>query len=127
VSIEATDIESSAPDVNLRTAVSPDEAAYSGEQIDEYRLIEVVGEGGMGIIYKAEQRGALRRIVALKVIKLGMDTRAVIARFDAERQALAMMSHPSIARVYDAGSTTLGRPYFVMEFVSGEPITSYCD
>ena len=127
MSIEATGIESATSDVDLRTAVSPDEPGHACEQIDEYRLIEVVGEGGMGVIYKAEQRGALRRVVALKVIKLGMDTRAVIARFEAERQALAMMNHPNIARVFDAGSTPLGRPYFVMEFVPGEPYVFFTD
>src|SRR5688572_21520336 len=109
-------------------------AALSGRPIEggeadigEYRLIEEIGEGGMGVIYKAEQRGAIRRVVALKVIKLGLDTKAVIARFEAERQALALMNHANIARVFGAGSTPLGRPYFVMEFVPGEPITTYCD
>lgn len=95
--------------------------------IDEYRLIEVIGEGGMGEVYKAEQRGAIRRTVALKVIKLGLDTKLVVARFEAERQALALMNHPSIARVFGAGSTPLGRPYFVMEYVPGKSITAYCD
>jgi serine/threonine protein kinase len=96
------------------------------DQIGPYRILEPVGEGGMGVVYKAEQRTP-RRVVALKLIKLGMDTKEVIARFEAERQALAVMDHPNVARVYDAGATEQGRPYFVMEYVSGEPITSYCD
>jgi serine/threonine protein kinase/Tfp pilus assembly protein PilF len=97
------------------------------EQIGAYRVLEVIGEGGMGVVYKAEQRHPIRRVVALKLIKLGMDTREVIARFEAERQALAMMDHPNVAKVHDAGCTETGRPYFVMEFVPGEPITRYCD
>ena len=95
--------------------------------VGPYHVVEVVGEGGMGVVYKAEQREPVRRVVALKLIKLGMDTREVIARFESERQALAMMSHPNVARVLDAGATESGRPYFVMEFVAGEPITAYCD
>src|SRR5215469_296556 len=97
------------------------------EQIGAYRILECIGEGGMGIIYKAEQRQPVRRIVALKVIKLGMDTREVIARFDVERQALAMLSHPNIARVLDAGMTEAGRPYFAMEYVAGVPLHDFCD
>jgi serine/threonine protein kinase/tetratricopeptide (TPR) repeat protein len=96
-------------------------------RIGRYRLLDKIGEGGMGAVYKAQQDRPVRRTVALKLIKPGMDTKQVIARFDAERQALALMEHPHIARVYDAGSTELGRPYFVMEFVAGEPITGYCD
>ncbi|MEM7201016.1 MAG: bifunctional serine/threonine-protein kinase/formylglycine-generating enzyme family protein [Planctomycetota bacterium] len=95
--------------------------------IGRYRVLEVLGEGGMGVVYLAEQSEPLRRRVAVKVIKLGMDTAQVLARFGAERQALALMDHPNIARVYDAGSTDDGRPYFVMEHVPGEPITTYCD
>jgi serine/threonine protein kinase/tetratricopeptide (TPR) repeat protein len=97
------------------------------EQIGPYRILERIGEGGMGVIYKAEQRSPVRRVVALKVIKLGMDTKEVLARFDAERQALALMNHPNIARVVDAGVTETGRPYFAMEFVPGVPLTRYCD
>ena len=97
------------------------------EQIGPYRILETLGEGGMGIVYLAEQREPIRRRVALKVIKLGMDTKEVIARFEGERQALALMNHPNIARVLDAGSTESGRPYFVMDHVSGIPITEYCD
>ncbi len=98
-----------------------------GEVIGPYKLLQVIGEGGFGVVYLAEQRRPIRRRVALKVIKLGMDTNQVIARFEAERQALAMMDHPHIAKVLDAGSTDNGRPYFVMEFVSGEPIVEYCN
>jgi serine/threonine protein kinase/tetratricopeptide (TPR) repeat protein len=97
------------------------------QQIGPYRILEAIGQGGMGVVYKAEQRTPIQRIVALKVIKLGMDTVEFIGRFESERQALAMMNHPNVARVYDAGATETGRPYLVMEFVSGEPITTYCD
>jgi eukaryotic-like serine/threonine-protein kinase len=97
------------------------------EQIGPYRVLEVIGEGGMGVVYKAEQRSPITRIVALKLIKLGMDTKEVVARFEAERQALALMDHTNVARVFDAGATDQGRPYFVMEYVAGEPITDYCD
>jgi eukaryotic-like serine/threonine-protein kinase len=96
-----------------------------GDRIGPYKLIARMGEGGCGVVYKAEQEQPLRRTVALKVIKLGMDTKAVIARFEAERQALAMMDHPNIARVLDAGATEAGRPYFVMELVRGTRITEY--
>jgi serine/threonine protein kinase len=98
-----------------------------GTVIGSYRLIETIGEGGFGIIFKAEQERPVQRCVALKVIKPGMDTREVIARFEAERQALAMMDHPNIAKVFDAGTTDSRRPYFVMELVQGVPITEYCD
>jgi serine/threonine protein kinase len=99
----------------------------SPSQIGPYKIRELIGEGGMGIVYLAEQIEPVRRRVALKVIKLGMDTKEVVARFEAERQALAMMDHPNIAKVFDAGSTEEGRPYFVMEHVAGVPITEYCD
>ncbi len=92
-----------------------------------YTLIAVLGEGGMGTVYRAEQTQPVRRQVALKLIKHGLDTRTVIARFDAERQALALMEHPNIARVYDGGTTATGQPFFVMEYVEGETITKYCD
>jgi serine/threonine protein kinase/Tol biopolymer transport system component len=98
-----------------------------GTVIGRYKLLEKIGEGGMAVVYMAEQQEPIRRKVALKIIKLGMDTRQVIARFEAERQALAMMDHPSIAKVFDAGATETGRPYFVMELVSGVSITEYCD
>jgi serine/threonine protein kinase/tetratricopeptide (TPR) repeat protein len=108
-----------------------DALAQMGEQlgsvIGPYRLVRRLGEGGMGEVFEAEQSEPIRRRVALKVIKQGMDTRAVVARFDAERQALALMDHPCIAKVFDAGATDRGRPYFVMEYVEGEPITDYCN
>ena len=92
-----------------------------------YKLLDVLGEGGMGTVYRAEQTEPVKRQVAVKLIKIGMDSRAVLARFDAERQALALMDHPNIARVYDGGTTATGQPFFVMELVSGVPITEYCD
>jgi serine/threonine protein kinase/lipopolysaccharide biosynthesis regulator YciM len=98
-----------------------------GTAIGPYRLLEQIGEGGFGIVFMAEQQQPLRRKVALKVLKPGMDTQQVVARFEAERQALALMDHPNIARVLDAGQTDSGRPYFVMELVKGLPITDYCD
>ena len=98
-----------------------------GTVIGPYKLLERIGEGGMAVVYMAEQQEPIRRRVALKVIKLGMDTKSVIARFEAERQALALMNHPNIAKVLDAGATETGRPYFVMDLVPGLPITQYCD
>lgn len=98
-----------------------------GSQIGRYELISVLGEGGMGIVYLAEQRHPIRRQLALKVIKPGMDSKRVIARFEAERQALALLEHPNIAHVYDAGTTEAGRPYFAMEYVKGLSITEHCD
>jgi WD40 repeat protein/tRNA A-37 threonylcarbamoyl transferase component Bud32 len=99
----------------------------TGNWIGRYKLLEVLGEGGMGIVYLAEQAEPIKRQVALKVIKPGMDSKRVIARFEAERQALALLDHPNIAHVYDAGTTDSGRPYFVMEYVEGLPITEHCD
>ena len=98
-----------------------------GTMIGRYKLLEKIGEGGFGVVYMAEQREPVKRRVALKIIKLGMDTKQVVARFEAERQALAMMDHPNIAKVFDAGATETGRPYFVMELVRGIRITEYCD
>jgi serine/threonine protein kinase len=98
-----------------------------GSRVGPYTILEKLGEGGMGTVYVAEQHEPVRRRVALKVIKPGMDSRQVVARFEAERQALAMMDHPSIAKIYDGGMTPSGRPYFVMELVPGVPITEYCD
>ena len=98
-----------------------------GTRIGRYKLLQQIGEGGCGTVFMAEQEEPVRRRVALKVIKLGMDTKSVVARFEAERQALAMMDHPNIARVLDAGATDSGRPFFVMELVRGIPITRYCD
>ncbi len=105
----------------------PPAADAAGARIGRYKLLAKLGEGGCGVVYLAEQEEPVRRRVALKVIRLGMDTREVIARFEAERQALALMDHPHIAKVFDAGSTENGRPYFVMELVRGVKITSYCD
>ncbi|MBS0198255.1 MAG: protein kinase [Planctomycetes bacterium] len=98
-----------------------------GSVIGPYKLLQVIGEGGFGTVFMAEQAFPVRRRVAFKIVKLGMDTRQVVARFEQERQALAMMSHPHIAKVFDAGATGLGRPYFVMELCTGDPITEYCD
>jgi eukaryotic-like serine/threonine-protein kinase len=95
--------------------------------VGPYRLFQKLGEGGMGEVWLAEQTTPIRRRVAVKLIKAGMDTAAVVARFESERQALALMDHPNIAKVFDAGSTVDGHPYFVMEYVSGAPITEYCD
>jgi hypothetical protein len=110
---------------NLASRTTPEEKLSS--KIGPYKLLQKIGEGGCGVVYMAEQEKAVRRRVALKIIKLGMDTKSVIARFEAERQALAMMDHPNIARVLDAGATETGRPYFVMELVYGVKITEYCD
>ncbi|HWQ91107.1 MAG TPA: protein kinase, partial [Clostridia bacterium] len=97
-----------------------------GDSIGRYKLLEKIGEGGFGVVYRAEQREPVRRQIAVKVIKLGMDTKSIVARFEAERQALALMDHPNIARVLDGGATTTGRPFFVMELVRGVRITDYC-
>ena len=96
-----------------------------GTLIGPYKLLQEIGEGGFGVVYMAEQVEPVRRKVALKIIKPGMDTKQVIARFEAERQALALMDHPNIAKVLDAGATESGRPYFVMELVKGVPVTEY--
>ena len=109
------------------TAIVAPVTEKAGDRIGRYKLLQKIGEGGAGVVYMAEQEEPVRRRVALKVIKLGMDTRSVIARFEVERQALAMMDHPNIARVLDAGATETGRPYFVMELVRGIKITEYCD
>ncbi len=98
-----------------------------GTRIGPYKLLERIGDGGMGVVFMAEQETPVRRKVALKIIKPGMDSSHVIARFEAERQALALMDHPNIATVLDAGTTDTGRPYFVMELVKGVAITEYCD
>ncbi len=103
------------------------EPSELGKRIGPYRLLQLIGEGGMGEVWLAEQREPVRRRVAIKVIKAGMDTKQVVARFESERQALALMDHPAIARVLDGGSTTEGRPYFVMEYVAGVSITEHCD
>src|SRR5262249_50944949 len=92
-----------------------------------YEIVRVLGEGGMGTVYLARQSEPIRRQVALKVVKLGMNTSEVLARFNNERQAVAMMDHPNVARIFDAGATSKGRPYFVMEYINGVSITHYCD
>ncbi|MCH9016302.1 MAG: serine/threonine protein kinase, partial [Chloroflexi bacterium] len=112
-----------------RPAVQPPSGSEAPlpAQIGPYRILRTLGAGGMGVVYEAEQSQPVRRHVALKLIKLGMDTKQVIARFETERQALALMNHPNVAKVLDAGATEKGRPYFVMEYVKGESITAYCD
>ena len=115
------------PPVDADATKPQPETHHPSRTIGPYRLLQRVGEGGMGEVWLAEQTHPVRRQVALKVIKAGMDTAQVVARFEAERQALALMDHPAIATVYDGGSTPEGRPYFAMEYVKGEPITTYCD
>ena len=115
-----------APARNQPTA-SSGQTEQPGQRIGRYKLLEQIGEGGFGTVWMAEQEKPVRRKVALKIIKLGMDTKQVVARFEAERQALAMMDHPNIARVFDGGATESGRPFFVMELVRGIPLTTYCD
>lgn len=121
-------VADSSDDELLDHSLRPEELdVEAGEHIDGYKLLEELARGGMGVVFMAEQKVPVRRQVALKVIKPGVDTREVIARFDAERQALSLMDHPNIATVLDAGTTDKGRPYFVMELVRGQPITTYCD
>jgi WD40 repeat protein/serine/threonine protein kinase len=119
------DDEALSPDLEAQWARLKPEG--EGDRIGRYKLLQEIGEGGFGTVWMAEQMEPVSRRVALKIIKLGMDTREVIARFESERQALAMMEHPNIAQVFDAGTTPTGRPYFVMELVRGIPITQYCD
>src|SRR5438094_3137317 len=115
------------PAVPMLTVEEAPVTERPGTMIGPYKLLEQIGEGGFGIVFMALQQHPVRRKVALKVIKPGMDTKQVIARFEAERQALALMEHENIAKVLDAGTTDTGRPYFVMELVHGVPITDYCD
>ena len=115
----------SSPTGSNELAVSPDE--QPGQRIGRYKLLQSIGEGGFGTVWMAEQEAPVRRQVALKIIKRGMDTAQVVARFEAERQALALMDHPSIAKVFDGGETPAGQPFFVMELVRGVPITTFCD
>ena len=120
--------DSSLGDMESRTQTIHTATATAGDDdFGRYRILRPLGEGGMGTVYLAEQHEPIRRLVALKVVKLGMDTGQVLARFANERQALAMMDHPNIARIFDAGATPKGRPYFVMEYIEGVPITQYCD
>jgi serine/threonine protein kinase/tetratricopeptide (TPR) repeat protein len=119
---ESSEIQHDQPTIPARMLIE-----QPGGQIDRYKLISILGEGGMGIVYLAEQERPVKRQVALKVIKPGMDSKRVLARFEAEQQALAIMEHPHVARVHDVGLTPSGRPYFVMEHVKGIPITEYCD
>src|SRR6516165_10746649 len=116
-----------APEAVAPTCDQPPPREGPGTVIGPYKLLEQIGEGGFGVVFMAEQTRAVRRKVALKILKPGMDTRQVVARFEAERQALALMDHPHIARVFDGGETASGRPYFVMELVRGVPITDFCD
>src|SRR5687768_15640586 len=117
-----------ASDLLAEAADHADPGARIGSVLaGKYKLVEALGEGGMGSVFVAHQTSPVRRAVAVKVVKAGMDSRAVLARFEAERQALAMMDHPNIARVLDAGTTDGGRPFFVMELVKGTPITQFCD
>jgi tetratricopeptide (TPR) repeat protein/tRNA A-37 threonylcarbamoyl transferase component Bud32 len=115
------------PRIPASPAPSPADPSAHPERIGPYRILQVIGEGGMGVVYDAEQVEPVRRRVALKMMKVGMDTKDVVARFEAERQALAVMDHPGIAKVLDAGASDAGRPYFVMEYVRGIPLNEYCD
>src|SRR4030095_3751399 len=115
------------PDADPSQTQTQQAFSAKGGTIGSYRLLEPLGEGGMGEVWLAEQTRPMRRHVALKIVKLRMDSAQVVARFEAERQALALMDHPAIAKVFDAGSTPTGRPYFAMEYVKGESITTYCD
>ena len=115
------------PPPGLAATIDSPLVEQPGQTIGRYKLLELIGEGGFGAVWMAEQREPVQRKVALKILKAGMDTRQVVARFEAERQALALMDHPNIARVFDGGATASGRPYFVMELVRGVPITRYCD
>ena len=117
------------PDATIAAGASAASSAADDipEVIGPYHIIRRLGEGGMGEVFLAQQNEPIKRLVALKIIKKGMDTRSIVARFELERQTLALMNHPGIARVYDAGQTENGRPYFVMEYVEGVPISTYCD
>ncbi len=114
-------------DVSVELRQVPPADNHLGAIVGRYKLLEKLGEGGFGVVYRAEQVRPVKRTIALKIIKPGMDTREVVARFEAERQALALMDHPNIAKVLDAGTTENERPYFVMELVEGVPLTEYCD
>jgi serine/threonine protein kinase len=113
--------------IGLKSTSAVSSELEAAKRIGSYRLLQLIGEGGMGEVWLAEQLEPVRRKVAIKVIKAGMDTKQVVARFESERQALALMDHEAIAKVFDGGSTPEGRPYFVMEYVAGVPITEHCD
>ena len=115
------------PPVDSEVTLDMSSKGLPGTKIGRYELVQLIGEGGMGLVYLAQQKQPVKRQIALKIIKPGMDSKEVIGRFEAERQALAVLDHPNIARVFDAGTTDTGRPYFVMEYVKGLPITRYCD
>src|SRR4051812_30295132 len=120
-------VSRSSPERPVLTAVTSPPEERPAEMIGRYKLLEKIGEGGFGEVWMAEQREPVKRRVALKIIKPGMDSRQIVARFEAERQALAIMDHANIAKIFDAGTTDTGRPYFVMELVRGIKITDYCD
>ena len=120
-------LEQPPPDAIIGSGFKGFGGEKAGDRIGRYKLLQQIGEGGCGVVFMAEQEEPVRRPVALKIIKPGMDTKSVMARFEAERQALALMDHPNIAKVFDAGATDSGRPYFVMELVKGVKITDYCD
>ncbi|MDA0814673.1 MAG: serine/threonine-protein kinase, partial [Verrucomicrobia bacterium] len=129
VDTEEGGVDTALPD-DLKTAISLGPASLEGSTLGiggRYKILQRIGEGGFGTVYMAEQSIPVRRRVALKILKAGMDTRQLLARFEAERQALAMMDHPNIAKVLDGGETELGRPFFVMELVRGTPITDFCN
>src|SRR5262249_51217967 len=117
----------SAGDPNTTRAYTPATSLVGTIIAGRYKLLEEIGDGGMGAVWMAEQREPVKRLVAVKLIKAGMDSKAVLARFEAERQALALMDHANIAKVLDGGTTDDGRPFFVMELVKGLPLTEYCD
>ncbi|HWY85454.1 MAG TPA: protein kinase, partial [Gemmataceae bacterium] len=120
-------MERTAADLVAKDSPDVPIAEGPGTVIGPYKMLEQIGEGGFGVVFMAEQQRPVRRQVAVKVLKPGMDSRQVVARFEAERQALALMAHPNIAQILDGGATTSGRPYFVMELVRGVPITAFCD
>lgn len=124
---QASFLESPAAELSVAATMDPPPVAKVGEQVGPYKLLQQIGEGGMGAVWLAEQHEPVRRRVALKLIRSGMGSHQVLARFETERQALSMMDHPNIAKVLDVGTTDSGRPYFVMELVKGQPITEYCD
>src|SRR5262249_20569402 len=125
--LEAGSVPGAAAQERDQTAAYQTAAEAPGSAIGSYKLLEQIGEGGMGTVWMGQQTEPVKRVVALKLIKAGMGSRHVVARFEAERQALALMDHANIARVLDAGTTSASRPYFVMDLVKGVPITKYCD